>query len=57
VAKLVARLLATAALWVRIQTSQKYKMNNNQRNGQNNLARQEKKIIFSRRAYNLSMLF
>jgi hypothetical protein len=26
VAKLVARLLATAAFWVRIQTSQKYKM-------------------------------
>ena len=38
VAKLVARLLAPAALWVRVQTSLKnYKM---QRSGQHNAARQ-----------------
>jgi hypothetical protein len=46
VAKLVARLLVTAALWVRIQTSlKKYKMGEKRhRSGQHTLARQ-KKII------------
>ncbi len=43
VAKLVARLLATGALWVRIQTSlKKYKMGDiSKRNGQHTLVRQK----------------
>jgi hypothetical protein len=41
VAKLVARPLATAALWVRIQTSLKNAKLATQRSGQNTLARQK----------------
>jgi hypothetical protein len=41
VAKLVARLLATAALWDRIRTSLK-NVQNKQRNGQHTLADQQK---------------
>ncbi len=42
VAKLVARLLATAALWVRIQISKIQNGRHKQRGGQHTLARQKK---------------
>jgi hypothetical protein len=44
-AKLVARLLATSALWLRSQTSKIQNGKHKQRSGQHSLACQKKKVI------------